>query len=904
MADLGNLRKIVYKTIESEFSTLADVTQVKILSFSNNDFAARIYLLIVVNELATTHTYRLTIEINGEGNYSLRNISVSSGAPDPQFKFEIGNSFYLEIGNEDLTFNSIKSRTEIIYGAVTDLTITVGEEDSTGWASLPAIEGGNVIISESLVTDKLTLESSSTGSSILVAPVTSDDSTITFPNQSGTMALLENKLSDFAATTAEQLRGVLSAADQTTGTGALVFANSPTFTGTVSGITSTMVGLGNVTNESKTTMFSSPTFTGTVSGITSTMVGLGNVTNESKATMFSSPTFTGTVSGITSTMVGLGNVTNESKSTMFTDPTFTGTVSGITSTMVGLGNVTNESKATMFSSPTFTGIPLAPTATAGTNTTQIATTEFVGSAISNLVNSAPGALDTLDELAAALGNDENFATTVTNSIALKAPIESPTFTGTLTLSGTGATSLGGTLGVTGNTTLSGDLAVNGATSADITTTTTTASIFDATATTVNAFGAATTLNLGYDGSGSSTTNISTGAVSTNLKTINIGTGSSATSSTYIRLGNSLARIGVNLESNENPLNTLQINIPGNDFGDGILIVRDDITTATNEILGGIGFDSIDGNAPSSVLEASAYIAAFAAQNHSSIDKGGYLTFGTAPLNQDDDTVSIERMRITSEGNIGIGTIDPGTSRLYVDGSTTVNGILNSDTIGYNQSSNTFAPSTANTKLLNAEFIPNSANINVKDFYLIYGFADADGIYNPISGVSSTYYLGHPDRKFRTLYANTTTINSDRTQKEDIIPVLKDGQTFNGTIAQGQVLNTLSSYYDYFKNVNLYNYNALHATEDRKFKNDYQIGVMAQEAEESLSQDMFFSMFERHDRDNGTSVYGLDQYGFTSGLVAALQVEISKREIVEEKLNKLSELLVSKGIVTQQEIDNL
>ena len=37
-----------------------------------------------------------------------------------------------------------------------------------------------------------------------------------------------------------------------------------------------------------------PTFTGTVSGITATMVGLGNVTNESKATMFASPTFTGT----------------------------------------------------------------------------------------------------------------------------------------------------------------------------------------------------------------------------------------------------------------------------------------------------------------------------------------------------------------------------------------------------------------------------------------------------------------------------------------------------------------------------------------------------------------------------------------------------------------------------------
>ena len=81
-----------------------------------------------------------------------------------------------------------------------------------------------------------------------------------------------------------------------------------------------------------------PTFTGTVSGITSTMVGLGNVTNESKATMFSSPTFTGTVSGVTATHVGLGNVTNESKATMFTSPTFTGTVAAFTSGGIAMGN--------------------------------------------------------------------------------------------------------------------------------------------------------------------------------------------------------------------------------------------------------------------------------------------------------------------------------------------------------------------------------------------------------------------------------------------------------------------------------------------------------------------------------------------------------------------------------------
>ena len=108
-----------------------------------------------------------------------------------------------------------------------------------------------------------------------------------------------------------------------------------------------------------------------VSGLTKAHIGLSNVTNESKATMFSSPTFTGTVSGVTASHVGLGNVTNESKATMFESPTFTGTVTGVSATHVGLGNVTNESKATMFSSPTLTG------------TSSIASATFSGSLVSN-----------------------------------------------------------------------------------------------------------------------------------------------------------------------------------------------------------------------------------------------------------------------------------------------------------------------------------------------------------------------------------------------------------------------------------------------------------------------------------------------------------------------------------------
>lgn len=87
-------------------------------------------------------------------------------------------------------------------------------------------------------------------------------------------------------------------------------------------------------------------------------------------------------------------------------------------------------------SPTFTGIPSAPTALSSTNTTQIATTEFVQTAIANVIDSAPAALDTLNELAAAINDDASYASTITTALGTKSPINSPTFTGTVVLPST------------------------------------------------------------------------------------------------------------------------------------------------------------------------------------------------------------------------------------------------------------------------------------------------------------------------------------------------------------------------------------------------------------------------------------------------------------------------------------
>ena len=152
------------------------------------------------------------------------------------------------------------------------------------------------------------------------------------------------------------------------------------------------------------------------------------------------------VAALTKSSVGLANVDNTSDANKpvstatqtaldlkapLASPTFTGTVSGITSTMVGLGNVDNTTDASK------------PVSTAQASAIATAKSEAIAE-VNALLVGAPAALNTLDELAAALGDDANFASTVTTNLAAKAPLASPTFTGTVTVAAAGVAFTDGT----------------------------------------------------------------------------------------------------------------------------------------------------------------------------------------------------------------------------------------------------------------------------------------------------------------------------------------------------------------------------------------------------------------------------------------------------------------------------
>jgi hypothetical protein len=162
------------------------------------------------------------------------------------------------------------------------------------------------------------------------------------------LGLTSGTLAQFAATTSSQLAGVIS---DETGSGALVFATSPTLVTPNIGV-ATGTSFNSITGLSST----NPTMNGTVAVGTGTTVARADhvhPTDTSRAAL-NSPTFTGVPAAPTA---AAGTNTTQLATTAFV--------------------TTADNLKANLASPTFTGVPAAPTAAARTNTTQLATTAFV-----------------------------------------------------------------------------------------------------------------------------------------------------------------------------------------------------------------------------------------------------------------------------------------------------------------------------------------------------------------------------------------------------------------------------------------------------------------------------------------------------------------------------------------------
>jgi hypothetical protein len=279
-----------------------------------------------------------------------------------------------------------------------------------------------------------------------------------------------------------------------TGTGANVFATSPT-------LVTPVLGVATATSINGTTIPTSATLvkTSDTGTVTSTMIADGTIVNAdlnaSAAVAYSKLALTGAIvnaditndtitnakintaaaidktkiSGtavtvadtgtVTSTMIADGTILNaDINASAAIDWTKLGISSTVSSTEIGyvdgvtsaiqtqidskLATATAASTYAPLANPALTGVPTAPTAAANTNTTQIATTAYVQTELTDLIGGAPGALDTLNELATALSNDASYSTTITTALATKLPFAGGTMTGAIAMGTNKITGLG------------------------------------------------------------------------------------------------------------------------------------------------------------------------------------------------------------------------------------------------------------------------------------------------------------------------------------------------------------------------------------------------------------------------------------------------------------------------------